>query len=95
MQASEHSIARFTFIILHEFHLTYLSIKVSFIKRLKEIASMITEHLWLDDHNTVNSSLYYFHSSSNRSTYKYINILLFIDMYLTKGFYYLDTSIAI
>ena len=61
MSASQHSIARLTFIILNKGRFTNLFLKFSLRKRFKEITTIVFKNTGFDNNDSFYISLYNFH----------------------------------
>ena len=62
MKTADHTVMRPALIILHELHLAHIFSEFLLGKCLKKIASMVTEHLWLDNHHSLDFCLDDLHS---------------------------------
>lgn len=77
MKATKDTVAGLAFIVLYKSGFPHEFIEPTLGKRLEEISAMITEHLRLNDYNTVNCSLYNFHSLNDSGILLFILSVLF------------------
>ena len=73
VKSSQHTITRFTLVVLNKIDGAHFLIELSLRERLKEIASCIFENARFDNSHTVNGSFYYFHYFL-QSLYKQIQV---------------------